>query len=223
MATKINYTARMKAIKTFVSFSYKTITTNSKRLKRKQKYRITQYYNEVALLKNRPHKIYRTKNHARLTEAQSYAGQRHLKYMKTAFVPVASPKAKFKFKKGKLSVEEEHIDTMVIRFDPKNLAIDPRGEVEGKIQGVNAKSFNIMAGEFQIPHGYDANSLIDQIESYVYQYLGVKHHDVMDWLIGVRAHNFRNQKSYNKYRKDFNAAIQKEKEERVKQRKKRRG
>lgn len=231
MASKINYTARMKAIKSYVDFSYSPRTTNTRRLKRSQKSKITRYYNEIAALKNRPYKITRPSSKRNLQAAQKYSGQPNLKHLKVAFVPVGSGTAKIKYKKGKIYVEQEYITTTDIIFNQSSLAKDPIKEVNDKIAFSQGKSFNIMAGRYEIPIGYDRDSLPGAVSNYVSRYGAEKiqkgqrkianNHYWGNWLFGVRAHEFRKQSTFNKYNADKKKAIDAAKQRR--KRKKKRG
>lgn len=218
MATRrVNYTQRMKAIKSYVDFSYSKRTTSTRRLTRKQKYKITQYYNEIGALKNRPYKISRPGSKTKLRTAQKYSGQRPLKHFRVAFVPIGQGKAKIRYKKGKIYVEQEHVTTTDLLFNPEQLATDPIQHTKDIIAGSSGKSFNIMAGRYEIPYGYDRSSLPGAINSYVSRYsqeFNIKgskkvlnNHYWGNWLFGVRAHEFKKQSTFNKYNADKKRAI----------------
>ena len=231
MASKINYDQRIKEIRPFVSLPYKLKTSRPRSLSLKQKRRITLYYNEIAALKNRPYKISKPSNKKNLRAAQEYSGQPKLKYLKVAFVPVGSGKAKIKFKKGKIYVEQDHVTSTDVLFNMQNLAQNPIAEVKEKLALTPGKSFNIMAGKYEIPVGYNRESLPDAILKYTQKYGQEQrtsggrtvrnNHYFGNWLFGVRSHSFKKQASFNKYNADKKKAIDEGKQRRKKSKKKR--
>lgn len=224
---RVNYNKRFKAISRFVSFSYKERFLNSRGLTRKQKLKITKYFNEVAALKNRPHKVYATKSKIRLAKAQEFAGQSKKKFplFKVAFVPTGNTKVQIKFKKGKIYVLEQHITTTEILFDQSKLLENPKDHVTQKLEGVKARGFNIMAGRYEIPIGYNKDSLIREVGRLVTDSRYAKtvviqgkerknYHYAGDWLLGVRAHTFKKQASFTKYIGAKKKAIEEQKRKR---------
>jgi len=231
MATKrIDYDQRIKAIRPYVSLPYKSKTSRPRVLSQSQKRRITFYYNEIAALKNRPYKISKPTNKKNLQAAQEYSGQPNLKYLKVAFVPVGKGKAKIKFKKGKIIVEQEHVTSSDILFDINLLAENPLQYVKDTIAKSPGKSFNIMAGRYEIPTGHNRDSLPGAVLRYTHLYGNetvkihgrdvANNHYFKNWLIGVRAHQFKKQATFNKYNADKKKAIDEGKQRRKKLKKK---
>lgn len=225
--TKQIYLKRFKEIAPYVSFSYSDRFLSSRRITHKQKVKITRYYKQVAFLKSLPHQIYRPKSEEKLRAAREYSGQtRGFDQMTVAFIPTGGKKVKVKYSKGKITVAERHVSTTDILFDQKDLFIDPIKHVKKKLKSTKAKGFNIMAGTREIPFGESRASLPGAIaklmETYGQKYVlqGGKrrknNHYVGNWLLGVRAHSFKKQASFNKYIFAKKKAIDQAKERRKK-------
>lgn len=216
MAKRPDYVKRFKAIKSYVSFTYKDKTLASRRLNLKQKRKITKYFNEVSKLKNRPYQIYKSKSSKRVLAAQKYSGQKTRLYpqMKVAFIPTGSEqKIKVKFSGGKISIQEGYTHTTEYLFDTAKLVKDPEGYTEKVIRNVKADTFQIMAGEFAIPLSYSKDRLPSNVLKLVNKYTddrtilvnGKKRHNyhrVSDWMVGVRAVKSRKQSTSKKYVSD---------------------
>lgn len=221
---KVNYLKRFKAISSFVDFKYTPKFLQSKGLTQKQKLKITKYFKEVSALKNRPHKIYKTKSQSKLLKAQQYSGQDLKKFplLKAAFIPTGkSQKVKVSFKKGKIYVQEDYVTTTEILFVPSKLLKEPIKHVKEVIAKNKAKSFNIMAGRYEIPAGYNRSSLPAVVAKLMSRYdqpldrRGKKNnHYFKNWLYGVRAHEFKKQASFEKYTFDKKKAIEEQKKKR---------
>lgn len=207
---RTTYLDKFKSIAPFVSFSYSPRYLTSKRVTRKQKIKITKYYKEIAALKSRPNQVYRSKSKDRLYRAQEYAGHvKPLPELRVAFIPTGGQKVKVNFKGGKIYVSERHVISSEILFDKKELLKNAEKHVKQKIKGTKAKGFNIMAGRYEIPEGHDRRSLPQAVARLAERYGathvlrgGVKkknNHYFGNWLLGVRAHQFKKQASFNKY------------------------
>lgn len=198
---------RLKAIRSFVKFNYNL----NRKLTNYQKRKIKKYYDEIQTLTARPVQIYRGRDSKKLKAVQKYS--RHstnLRDLKVAFVPISGTQVKIKVtKSGKVTTETTHVKNEFIEFDPFLLIEDPRGHAEESIAGSKAKSFTIAAGEFEIPTGYNEDSVIDRIEALSARYGDdTKNNYFANWMFGVTAHSYKRQASFNKYVNDRKRAVE---------------
>lgn len=211
MARKINYSERFKKIKRYVDFNYTEKFLDSKRLNRKQKRKITVYFNAISALKSRPNYEYTPKSKKTRKIAQRFAQHsKNLPLLKTAFIPTTTGGEKLKVKiskSGKMTVATKHIIFSDVVLDKKKLAKDAVAHVQEKIAESDAKGFTINAGQYEIPRGFTRDKIAEAVQSYVSRYNEVgKNNYFGNWLTGLRGHKYRKQASFQKYLREKSKA-----------------
>jgi hypothetical protein len=216
---KIDYSARLKAIRPFVNFNYDL----RHELSSAAKHKINRYFDYIEKLSIRPHQIYRTRDAKRLKAVQLYSGH-DTKHpgLTVAFVPNASSeKMRIRVsKKGEVTGSTSHITTHNIRFDLGKLAklaredeLDPtKNYVKEYLQrlidnGPVVKRYSIMAGEFETPSTYLKGNIANEVMIRMHRYSAevtdatdTSSHYFGNWMFGLNGYNFLNQKSLDDYR-----------------------
>lgn len=212
MAKKINYSERFKKIKRYVDFHYTEKFLKSKRLNRKQKRKITVYFNAISALKSRPHYEYTPKSKDKRKIAQRFAQHtKNLPLLKTAFIPTwTGEHLKIKISKsGQMTVSSKHITFSDVVLNKKKLAKNAVEHVTEKIAESDAKGFTINAGQYEIPRGFTREKIAEAVQAYVSRYNEVgKNNYFGNWLTGLRGHKYRKQASFAKYLKEKSKAKQ---------------
>lgn len=187
-----------------------------------QKSAITRAFKEYTELTSRPYKIYRPKSKDKLSKAQAFA--RHEKggpKFDVAFIPVASPKAKIKWSDGKMKVQTGSVTEEYLFFDLVNLAANPEQEIANTLdKNPKAKAFVVMAGKYLWNGAIQRKFVEENVMKLMARYSpgGEKYNEnnhYQNWLFGLVASEFTDQKSLNEYRKAYHDA----KEVRLKQKK----
>ena len=153
MPKKLNgvYSDRMKAIRSFVDFSYDL----RKRLHSSQKAKINRYFNAIDNIQARANKVYRSTNKKRVRIVQRASRNEFEKLpgIKVAFYESskANP-AKIRFRNDKLRITHEFFVEQYIEFDIQNLARNADAEIDRALSKANkkAKWFRVNAGRFTI-------------------------------------------------------------------------
>ena len=198
---------RLKAIRPFVSFNYNL----NRKLSKYQKRKIKKYYDEIQTLTARPIQIYRGRDPKKLKAVQKYSRHtQNLRELKVAFVPTGGNKVTIKVSKsGKVTTETKHVKNEFLEFDPFQLLENPIEHAREVIEPSKAKSFTIAAGEYEIPTGYNKDSVIDRIGSLAERYSDEsKNNHFSNWMFGVTAHSYKRQASFNKYVNDRKKAVE---------------
>ena len=200
------YSAQLKAIRKFVNFNYDL----RKKLTPSQKGKIRRYYNQILSFQGHS-QVHKFRNKTLLREAQKATLGKVDKNLKIAPIPASSPnqKTRISFKNGEIHINTNHVTTVLVPFNPKNLARNMRGEVKRVLGKRKHKSemYTIWCGT-----GPNGNKQIVKGGALPYQLVPQKINELMqeynnqdnnsywqNWLTGVFAHSFTNQKSLDNY------------------------
>jgi len=195
---------RLKKIRSYIDFDYDL----RQELTGYQKRKIKTYYDEIYALKARPHHVYRphSKKKNRLKAAQELAQhEKRLPGLKVAFVPTnGKDKPKIRFNKaGEIQSETEHIHTRLLKVDTKKLVSDPEGYSAKLIAKDRGKMFTVLAGRYEIPMAKSKKALPEFVAQLAMKYADTeKNNHVSNWLHGIAAHTFKNQKHFMEYQKE---------------------
>jgi hypothetical protein len=222
---------RYAAIKPFVSFRFKAGHTFTEYEKRKLK----TYADEIQKLTARTYKTYKPKDPAVLKAAQEFAQHdRQLKGLNVAFVPVANPAdavikvskrkgARPQFTVVESSSEYGTIQRASLPFNPRKLAKDSDAHVAETLAQAppEAKYFNIQAGEYEIANATIAPFVAAKVRRLMSLYSvggeryqarkGRNSNHWKNWLHGLNAYTFPDQKSaaaYGQAKADANKKLQ---------------
>lgn len=194
------HTQRLKAIRSFVDFDYDL----RKPLSNYQKAKIREYHKEVDQLTARPYYAYRPRKKERLAKAQKFAQhEKSLPGLKVAFIPTnGNKKPKITFNKGEFSISTDHVKSNLLEFDKHELINDPIGHVNDVIKrDKKAKRFTILAGKYEIPNSYARGVVAGQVAKLSEKYSNDKLNNYFgNWMVGLTAHHFKHQSSFNDYR-----------------------
>jgi hypothetical protein len=192
---------RLKSIRSFVNFDYDL----RKPLSRHQKRKIKTYFDEIDALTARPYHAYRPRSKAHLKKAQEFAQhEKRLPGLKVAFIPtngIEKPKIRFT-KSGELIAETEHVRTRFLEFDPLELIESPIQHTEDVIaKDKQAKSFTILAGRYEIPNSYSRERVGAWVSKFAEKYSNQDANNYFgNWMVGLNAHHFKEQASFDEYR-----------------------
>lgn len=197
---------RLKSIRPFVNFDYDL----RKPLTKSQKRTIKKYHDAIDKLQARPNKIYHPRSEKNKKEAQAFSQHpKGLPGIKVAFVPTANKDAKVTFgKDGRMILKTKHVATQDIRFDPVNLALNPKDEVKRAIQDhPRAKSFTIKADEHEIPISYDKATFSRGVIKLMDKYANADANNYFgNWLFGAKAHYFTDQTDFSEFQRSKDKA-----------------
>lgn len=215
--TNTIHAQRLKAIRPFIDFNYDL----RKPLSKYQKAKIKTYYDEINALTARPYHVYRPRKSERLTKAQQFAQhEKQLKGLKVAFIPtngIEKPKISFN-KSGDLIAETKHVRTEFIPFEPNQLINDPETYARDLINDIDAKRFTILAGKYEIPNSYSKSRLPANVAKLAGKYGNPDLNNYFgNWMVGLSAHRFSEQESFNEYAKaksDAKKQLQRERKNR---------
>lgn len=188
-----------------------------------QKSRVTKAWKDYQALTTRPTKIYKPKDKKRLQLAQAY-GHREKGRTKfdVAFIPVADPNAKLKFKKDRVEIRSKYVTETVLYFNMRNLTANSKAEIDRVLnKDKKAKQFVILAGDY-LYNGGLARSLVEgrilelmaRYSPGGSEYMTSGNNHYKNWLFGLMAYEANNQTDINEYRKTYNnkaRSIKKEK------------
>lgn len=200
--TKLNgiHAQRLIAIRKFVNFDFDL----RRKLTRYQKRKIKTYFDEINALTARPFYVYKPRDNKKLKAAQDFAQHsKKLRDLKVAFISTHEKNPRIRFnKKGEVVMSTRHVTTRHISLDTLELIKNPVEYVNGRIKNVNAKRFSILADKYEIPVSYSkatiANGVARMCERYSNEDANNFHGN---WLHGLAAFTFKNQSSYDEYRK----------------------
>lgn len=207
---------RLKAIRPFVNFNYPL----NAELKPHEKRKIKKYYDEIARLRSRPHVIYRPRSRKAFIAGCEYAGQPPWPGFRAVFIPVMNPAQRPRVrisKKGEISIKTDFVSTKVLVFDPLKLVRDPEKHVKELIAKSGAKAFNVKVGDrgkFEIHQPRDDKTMPRYVNELMERYSNWG-----EWLYGLTAHTFSEQKTIHDYTAAKGRALEAFKSERSKQRK----
>ena len=207
-----DYTQLMKLIRPYVSFDYNLNDIKKLGLENSQKAELRKYYSEIKNLTARTHQVYRARSPKNLKLAQNQSGHSsNLKYMKVAFVPTNGEKSRIRVnnKQGKIIVTTGNVIHERLAFDVKRLARNTEKHVLDTIKKApDAKEFTIRVGEegiFEIRAKTFKRADVSQgVINLMNSYSDKKQNNFwQNWLYGVEAYKFKNQKSFNEYRREW--------------------
>ena len=192
---------RLKRIRPFINFDYDL----RKPLSKYEKQKIKTYFDEIDALTARPYHAYRPRSKDHLKKAQEFAQhEKRLPGLKVAFIPtngIEKPKIRFT-KAGELIAETEHVRTRFLEFDPLELIDDPKAHTNEIIeQDKQAKSFTILAGRYEIPNSYSRARVGEWVAKFAEKYSNTEANNHFgNWMVGLNAHHFKEQASFDEYR-----------------------
>lgn len=193
-----------------------------------QKGRVTKAWKDYQALTTRPTKVYKPKDKKRLKLAQAY-GHREKGRTKfdVAFIPVADPNAKLRFKKDRVEIRSKYVTETVLYFNMRNLTENSKGEIARVLnKDKKAKQFVILAGDY-LYNGGLARSLVEgrilelmaRYSPGGTEYKSSGNNHYKNWLFGLMAYEATNQDSINDYRKTYNSKARDIKKEKGRARK----
>jgi len=200
--TRVNYSEKLKFIRPFVDFNFDL----RKKLTSAEKRKITIYFNEIDALTARPYHTYRSRDKRRLSKAQKYGQhEKVLKDLNTAFIPTSGQDIRLTFdKNNNIKVISKHVRSSFIEFDPLELAWDPYAYTNESIKkNKKAKAFTVLAGRYEIPQVSTRALIADTVNNLCAKYSeDTKNNYFGNWLIGLNAHEFKEQDDIFSYMKD---------------------
>lgn len=171
-------------------------------------------WEEYQNLTVRPTKIYRTRNKANLKMAQEFGRHENGKIkFDVAFIPTADPKAKIKIKNGQIQVISKNVIETNLYFNQKNLAADPEKEIAATLaRNKEAKAFKIMAAEHDYNGGLARSLVSNEVQKLMMKYGdSTANNYYPNWLWGVKASTFKNQKDYEDYARAYGKKLKENK------------
>jgi hypothetical protein len=191
---------RMRAIKPYVDFNYNMGPGGAFRDDTTAKRKIKKYFDEYQKLTTRPNQLYKSRSSKQLKAVQQYSQlPKGFGQFKVAFIPANNPvNVKFDKDTGDAVISDNNTTARMIMFDQTKLAKNPEKYVENLLVWRPENSFVVMAGEFEIPRGKDKATLPRYIKELTEKYVSRNHH-YSRWLFGVRAYDFKNQRSFLSY------------------------
>lgn len=232
--SKTDYWNHYKEIKDFVSIKH-TKKEIEKGLTPYEMRRVKKYYSHVHALLNRPHEVFRTRDKKKLKTAQKFSRQRNFKYINCAIIPTDGKKAKIKFnKKGEMTVKMKKVTEHFVPLDEQNLALDAKKEVFNKTAHFPSNTmYRVNAGEYMIFSPVEhresvMNSVAELVAKYGHEYGGTapkhlqgkenKWHYYGDWLNGLTAYTFTDQKDFREWNQKLTESRKADKEQKRKAR-----
>lgn len=200
----VDWSARLREIRPFVSFNYDLRHT----LKPHQKAKINKYRKALQQLSSRDYYLYRPRSKKRLKAAQKFAQHpAGTSQIKAAFIPSAGgEKPKISFTKNNVMVvKTENVTVQKLFFDKNIMAIDDRDKVMSHVNDVldqlpKIKKFTILVESLEISQ-LIARSLVaeevwDLIETY----------KLAELITGVSAYTYTNQSTLDTFMTDKRSA-----------------
>lgn len=204
--TKLIYKNKVKEMRPYLK-GLKTIDLR-RNLSSAEKGYVTKAWNEYQDLTLRPTKIFRTKNKKKLKKIQEFS--RHSGQVKfdVAFIPTSHKDAKIKIKGDNLIISSKYVDEIPILFNMRNMATDPRKEIERLIAKYpECRQFVLHAGEYLWNGGIAttlfADKVIPLLERYSpggagYEKRGPNSY-YTNWAFGMNGYISKNQKDIAQY------------------------
>lgn len=165
-----DYSAKLRAIRSYVDFDYDLRRKLSSAAKRK----INRYAAALQEISARSNSVYRGRDIKRVREVQKLSRNEFdtLPGFRVAFVesPRANPVKVRISKSGKVRLVAKFFELEYIAFDPRRLAESPEDETKRAMSESPAKWFRVSTGKFSIATAYDRNVLPAEVAKLVSRY-----------------------------------------------------
>lgn len=184
---------------------------NNLRLTRTQKFELTRVYNIIDRLSSRPTHFYSVRGGEKIQRALQESAQhdKYYKELKGAFFPVGTEDKDselYEYDDGSYSIVQAKVERLFIPIAPVELALDPEGAIMEALEGVEAKTYSVAAGEYQVDSAADKATISEVVARYVEKY-GTDEYDPDDknssyygnWLRGIIANNYQRHENMARY------------------------
>lgn len=198
------YVQKIKAIRPYVNFDWNLNEVKKYGLSPADKREITRYFKAINKLTARPFHAYRPRDNKNLNTATNYAHPDvKLKGLTTAFIPTdgkAGTRVSIS-KKGELKVKSKYVEQHYIPLNKKSLAKDAEKHVKDEIKKYpSANNFLIRCGAYEIQQPAGRHNVGKRVSDLTKQYGDKKENNYFEnWLHGLTANKFSNQKSMKEY------------------------